>query len=82
MTDCPSTIWLAAEQQRRAKPVVISYNELAESMGVSRSSAQAAIAWLIQRRLLGVTRTSVTATPCYSIRTPWKIDYRRSQGTR
>jgi hypothetical protein len=72
-------VWLAAEQQRRGKPVTISYNELAESMGVSRSSAQAAIAWLIQRRLLGVARQSVTATPSYTVQTPWKIDYRRIQ---
>lgn len=75
-------VWLAAEQQRRGKPVIISYNELAESIGVSRSSAQAAITWLIQRRLLGVTRASVTATPIYTVQTPWKIDYRKSQGTR
>jgi hypothetical protein len=70
-------VWLAAEQQRRGNPVAISYNELAESIGVSRSSVQAAIAWLIRRRLLGVTRASVTAKPSYTVQTPWKIDYRR-----
>jgi len=71
-------LWLVAEQQHRSKPVVISYSELAESMGVSKSAAQSAIGWLVRRRLLGVTKSSVTATPSYTVQTPWKIDYRRT----
>ena len=73
-------LWLIAEQQRRGKAVAISYSELAESMGVSKSSAQASIGWLIQRKLLGVTKASVTATPSYTVQTPWKVDYRRPTG--
>lgn len=73
-------LWLIAEQQRRGKAVAISYSELAESMGVSKSSAQASIGWLIQRKLLGVTKASVTATPSYTVQTPWKVDYRRIPG--
>src|ERR1700719_1676625 len=45
-------LWLAAEQQRRNGVVQISYQELAESIGVSKSSAQAAVKWLIRRKLL------------------------------
>jgi hypothetical protein len=75
-------LWLIAEQQRRGKAVAISYSELAESMGVSKSSAQASIGWLIQRKLLGVTKTSVTATPSYTVQTPWKVDYRKPPGAR
>jgi len=63
-------IWLAAEQQRRRKPVIISYRELAESTGISKSSAQAAVGWLVRRRLLSVTKENVTATPSYRIQTP------------
>ena len=63
-------IWLAAEQQRRRKPVIISYSELAESTGISKSSAQAAVGWLVRRRLLSVTKENVTATPSYRIQTP------------
>jgi len=63
-------VWLAAEQQRRKKPVVISYRELAESTGISKSSAQAAVGWLVRRRLLSVTKENVTATPSYRIQTP------------
>jgi CRP-like cAMP-binding protein len=65
-------VWLAAEQQRAGKPVRISYSDLAESIGVSRSSAQAAIAWLVRRRLISVARSHATATPSYAVHTPWK----------
>jgi hypothetical protein len=65
-------LWLLAEQQRRKVPVAISYQELAEEIGVSRSSAQAAVSWLVRRKLLSVTRASVTATPHYSVERPWK----------
>ena len=69
-------VWLAAEQQRRKKPVVISYSELAESTGLSKTSAQAAVGWLVRRRMLSVTKETITATPSYTIQTPWKVDYR------
>ena len=65
-------LWLAAEQQRRAAPVHIGYRELAESIGISKSSAQAAIAWLARRKLLAVTKANPTAIPEYKILTPWE----------
>ncbi|MGD0893700.1 MAG: helix-turn-helix domain-containing protein [Terracidiphilus sp.] len=64
-------LWLAAEQQRRDEAVQISYNELAESIGVSKSSAQTAVGWLVRRKLLAVARASMTATPVYRVQTPW-----------
>jgi hypothetical protein len=67
-------LWLAAEQQRLNKPVSISYSDLAESVGVSKSSAQGAVAWLIHRKLISSTKANVTATPSYAVQTPWKID--------
>jgi hypothetical protein len=63
-------VWIAAEQQRRGHAVQISYQDLAESIGVSKSSAQASVGWLVQRKLLAVSRTSVTATPNYTALTP------------
>jgi hypothetical protein len=65
-------IWFAAEQQRRASAVSISYQDLAESIGISKSSAQSAVAWLIRRKLLAATKTTVTATPEYKVLTPWR----------
>jgi hypothetical protein len=70
-------LWLAAEEQRQKKSVSISYRDLAESVGVSKSSAQSAVAWLIRRKLISSTKASVTATPSYAVHTPWKAEYRR-----
>jgi hypothetical protein len=65
-------LWLAGEQQRSASAVSISYQDLAESIGISKSSAQSAVSWLIRRKLLAVSKTTVTATPEYKALTPWK----------
>ena len=64
-------LWFAAEQ-RRGKMVEASYRQIAESIGISKSSAQAAVAWLIKRRLLDSTRKTVTATPRYKVLAPWR----------
>ena len=64
-------LWIAAEQQRCGRAVQISYQDLAESIGVSKSSAQTSVGWLVQRKLLAVAKTSVTATPSYTVLTPW-----------
>jgi hypothetical protein len=65
-------LWLAAQQQRAGGPVQISYRDLAENIGISKSSAQAAVGWLARRKLLAVSKGSVTATPRYSVLTPWR----------
>jgi hypothetical protein len=65
-------IWLAAEQTRRKGPVQVSYLELADSVGVSKSSAQVAVNWLVRRKLLTVSKDNITATPCYTVQRPWK----------
>jgi hypothetical protein len=65
-------LWLAAEQTRRDGPVQVSYLELAESVGVSKSSAQVAVNWLVRRKLLTVSKDTITATPCYIVRRPWR----------
>ena len=65
-------LWLAAEQERRRSSVQSSYQELAESIGVSKSAAQAAVGWLAQRKLILVSKATVTATPRYKVLSPWK----------
>lgn len=65
-------LWLYAEQQRGEGPVAISYAGLAEETGLSRSSAQAAVGWLVRRKLVTASKEAVTATPMYSVRTPWR----------
>lgn len=65
-------LWLAAEQRRRKAPVEISYHDLAEELGVSKSSTQAAVSWLARRKLLMASKRNATATPRYTVLTPWK----------
>jgi hypothetical protein len=65
-------LWIAAEQCRDNGTVQASYQQIAESIGVSKSSAQAAAGWLIRRGLLASTKKTVTATPRYRALTPWR----------
>jgi hypothetical protein len=65
-------LWLVAEQQRRGGVVQISYQEMAESIGVSKSSVQAAVSWLARRKLLSASKENVTAIPRYAVLTPWR----------
>src|SRR5579864_5873708 len=65
-------LWLAGSQGHKTTPVQISYQDLAESVGVSKSSVQAAVGWLVRRKLLAASKQSATATPRYTVLTPWK----------
>lgn len=65
-------LWLAAEQSRRRQPVQVSYQDLAEAVGLSKSSAQAAVSWLTRRKLLASSKENATAVPRYTVCTPWK----------
>ena len=70
-------LWLAAEQARQQAAVSVSYQEIAESIGISKSSAQAAALWLARRKLITATKANATATPSYTVRTPWRDAARR-----
>lgn len=73
-------LWLAAGQSRQSGPVQVSYQELAESVGVSKSSAQAAVNWLVRRKLLSAAKVNATAIPRYTVMTPWRGPARHSAG--
>jgi hypothetical protein len=75
-------LWITAEQARLRGEVEISYQRLAESIGISKSSAQSAVNWLLRRRLLTVSHQSATATPRYTVRTPWREIAQRLAGRR
>jgi hypothetical protein len=70
-------LWLAAEEQRRQGSVAASYQELAESIGVSRSSVQSAVAWLIRRKLLVASKKTATSVLKLSVLRPWRPQARR-----
>jgi hypothetical protein len=70
-------LWLASEQARQHSGVSASYEQIAESIGISKSSAQAAIRWLLKRKLLVVKKQTITSTPSYTVRSPWRETARR-----
>jgi hypothetical protein len=72
-------LWFTGEQ-RKGNVVEASYRQIAESIGVSKSSAQAAVGWLIKRKLLAATKKTVTATPRYRVLAPWREYESRGRG--
>jgi CRP-like cAMP-binding protein len=54
-----------------SKLVPLSYQEMAEATGLSKSAVQAAVAHLKKRRLLTVKKENPTAIPLYRVETPW-----------
>ena len=50
----------------------VALQDIAEQTGLSKRSVQSAIAWLAKRKLLTVTRESITAIPVYTIMRPWR----------
>src|SRR5882762_5866024 len=78
-------LWFTSEQgkeQRKGNVVEASYRQIAESIGVSKSSAQAAVGWLIKRKLLASTKKTDTATPRYRVLAQWRHDEGRSPSQR
>ena len=71
-------LWLATEQARRQGAVQVSYQELAESVGLSKSSAQTAVSWLLRRKLLTANKENATAIPSYVVSSPWRDAARRA----
>jgi len=65
-------LWLAGEQARRKEAIPISYQELSENTGLSRSTAQSSVRWLLRRKLLTVAKASTTAIPVYTVQFPWR----------
>jgi hypothetical protein len=70
-------VWLTAQQVRRQGSVQVSYQELAESIGLSKSSAQTAVRWLVRRKLLAASKENATAIPSYTVLSPWRDAARR-----
>src|SRR5216117_2252956 len=66
-------LWLAAEHARRGATVQISYQELAENIGISKSSVQAAVSWLCRRKLLATFKENATAVRATLCSLPGKL---------
>ena len=72
-------LWLAAAHARIGATVQVSFQEMAESVGVSKSSAQAAVRWLIRRKLLTASKANATSIPSYRVMMPWREGSRRGR---
>lgn len=53
------------------KVVSLSYQQLAEGTGLSKSAVQGAVRLLKRRKLLSAARNTPTATPVYRVNRPW-----------
>lgn len=64
-------VYLWLWRRTRTGEARISLQRIAEGTGLSKRGVQDAIDHLERRRLLRVTRESVTAVPEYSVLRPW-----------
>jgi len=66
-------LWFTLEASRsRRERIQVSYQTLADLVGVSKSAAQAGVRWLVRRKLIEVKKSSPTAIPGYRILRPWR----------
>jgi hypothetical protein len=66
-------VWLTFEAARRGyERVQVSYQTIADCVGVSKSAAQTGIGWLRKRKLIEGKKSSPTAVPAYRILRPWR----------
>jgi hypothetical protein len=66
-------LWLTFEAGRtRRERAQVSYQTIADSIGISKSAAQAGIRWLLRRKLIEARKSSPTAVPAYRVLRPWR----------
>ena len=66
-------VWLSYEvARRRRERIPVSYQTIADSVGVSKSAAQASVRWLLRRKLIEAKKGSRTAVPGYRVLRPWR----------
>ena len=50
----------------------VALQDIAEATGLSKRSVQDAVGWLAKRRLVSISRASITAVPVYTVLRPWR----------
>jgi hypothetical protein len=63
-------LWWLTEQAPDGS-IEVSLQALAEGTGLSKRAVQDAVTRLHKRRLIGITRESITAVPSYRVHRPW-----------
>ncbi len=66
-------LWHAAGGAKK-KRVACSYQEIATRTGLAKRTVQLAVQHLANRKLIAVEQASLTATPVYSVLSPWRRD--------
>jgi hypothetical protein len=64
-------LYLCLETESGKSSFAASYQTLAASTGLSKRTAQVAVAHLLARGLIAVKRSYATAVPEYRVRKPW-----------
>ena len=54
-----------------APSVQLSLYDLAAGTGLSKRAVQEALRWLSKRKLISLSRESITAIPVYTVKRPW-----------
>jgi hypothetical protein len=65
------TLWRQTHASRR-HTAQVALQDIAESTGLSKRAVQDAVAWLARRKLVSISRASITAVPVYTVLRPWK----------
>jgi hypothetical protein len=50
----------------------VALQDIAEGTGLSKRAVQGALMWLSKRKLVSVSRDSLTAIPVYTVMRPWR----------
>ena len=50
----------------------VALQDIAEATGLSKRSVQDALGWLAKRKLVSISRASITAVPVYTVLRPWR----------
>ena len=66
-------LWHAA-RVAKSKGVALSYQEIATRTGLAKRTVQLAVRHLANRKLIVVEQASLTATPVYTVLSPWRRD--------
>jgi hypothetical protein len=56
-----------------------SLRDIAEGTGLSKRGVQEALSVLARRKLVSITRQSITDVPVYTVRRPWRTTHARGR---
>ncbi|MCB1033882.1 MAG: helix-turn-helix domain-containing protein [Acidobacteria bacterium] len=65
-------LWSRASEDGSGGAVEASLRQISEGTGLSRRATQSALSRLKARELLSSTQETLTSTPIYTVRRPWR----------